>query len=253
MFTRRTHEPELDCAPWRAEPVSPVSQAAGRQRSGGREAVHQPRAVVAGVQRARAGGGARSVGAAGRAAEVPRIVASNLDEFFMVRVAGLKQQLSGNVAETPPDGLTAAEQLAAISARAHAHGRRSCTAPGATTSSRGWRSAGVRLLDAGRARRPSRRRTCPRYFTREVWPVLTPLAVDPGHPFPLLRNRSLNLAVFMHREKEKVAPARDDGRGRPGAVGAAAVHRGAAARRGGGGNVAARRHAPASRSCCSRT
>ena len=48
------------------------------------------------------------------------IVASNLDEFFMVRVAGLKQQLSGNVAETPPDGLTAAEQLAAISARAHA-------------------------------------------------------------------------------------------------------------------------------------
>src|SRR5436190_3869061 len=48
------------------------------------------------------------------------IVASNLDEFFMIRVAGLKQQLSGNVAETPPDGLTAAEQLAAISARAHA-------------------------------------------------------------------------------------------------------------------------------------
>src|SRR5258705_1602599 len=48
------------------------------------------------------------------------IVASNLDESFMVRVAGLKQQLSGNVAETPPDGLTAAEQLAAISTRAHA-------------------------------------------------------------------------------------------------------------------------------------
>jgi polyphosphate kinase len=48
------------------------------------------------------------------------IVASNLDEFFMVRVAGLKQQLSGNVAETPPDGLTPAEQLAAISTRAHA-------------------------------------------------------------------------------------------------------------------------------------
>src|SRR6478735_5229678 len=47
------------------------------------------------------------------------IVASNQDEFFMIRVAGLKQQLSGNVAETPADGLTPAEQLSAISARAH--------------------------------------------------------------------------------------------------------------------------------------
>src|SRR5450432_2594814 len=47
------------------------------------------------------------------------IVASNLDEFFMVRVAGLKQQLSGNVLQTPPDGMTAAAQLGAISIRAH--------------------------------------------------------------------------------------------------------------------------------------
>src|SRR5262249_62191772 len=48
------------------------------------------------------------------------IVASNLDEFFMIRVAGLKQQQSGNVAETAADGLTSAEQLSGISARAHA-------------------------------------------------------------------------------------------------------------------------------------
>src|SRR5262252_8200358 len=47
------------------------------------------------------------------------IVASNLDEFFMIRVAGLKQQLSGNVSETPADGMTPAEQLAGISTRAH--------------------------------------------------------------------------------------------------------------------------------------
>ena len=74
------------------------------------------------------------------------IVASNLDEFFMVRVAGLKQQLSGNVVETPPDGLTPAEQLAAISTRAHAMVDELSVA-GAPTSSRAsptWASAASR-------------------------------------------------------------------------------------------------------------
>jgi polyphosphate kinase len=129
------------------------------------------------------------------------IVASNLDEFFMVRVAGLKQQLSGNVAETPPDGLTAAEQLAAISARAHAM---------VALLYDTWRDniepqlvqAGVRRLTPSELS-PEQKTHLSSYFAREVWPVLTPLAVDPGHPFPMLRNRSINLAVFMHREKEK--------------------------------------------------
>ncbi len=130
------------------------------------------------------------------------IVASNLDEFFMVRVAGLKQQLSGNVVETPPDGLTPAEQLAAISARAHAM---------VAEQYRTWRAevapglaeAGVHLLRAVDLT-PEQKAHLSGYFAREVWPVLTPLAVDPGHPFPMLRNRSLNLAVLMHREREKV-------------------------------------------------
>jgi polyphosphate kinase len=130
------------------------------------------------------------------------IVASNLDEFFMVRVAGLKQQLSGNVAETPPDGLTAAEQLTAISARAHAM---------VAEQYRAWReeiapgigAAGIRILHSGDLA-PEQKAHLSGYFAREVWPVLTPLAVDPGHPFPMLRNRSLNLAVLMYREKEKV-------------------------------------------------
>jgi len=129
------------------------------------------------------------------------IVASNLDEFFMVRVAGLKQQLSGNVAETPPDGLTAAEQLAGISTRAHAM---------VALLYDNWRGniepqlvqAGVRLLTPSELS-PEQKTHLSGYFTREVWPVLTPLAVDRGHPFPMLRNRSINLAVFMHREKEK--------------------------------------------------
>ena len=131
------------------------------------------------------------------------IVASNLDEFFMVRVAGLKQQLSGNVAETPPDGLTAAQQLAAISARAHAM---------VAEQYRLWRTdIGPALEQAGvRLRRPTQlnpeqKATFLSYFSREVWPVLTPLAVDPGHPFPILRNRSLNLAILLNKEREKVA------------------------------------------------
>jgi polyphosphate kinase len=130
------------------------------------------------------------------------IVASNLDEFFMVRVAGLKQQLSGNVVETPPDGLTPAEQLAALSTRAHTMmadlyaGWRTDIEPG--LAQLGIRRVGPADLS------PDQKAHLSTFFAREVWPVLTPLAVDPGHPFPMLRNRSLNLAVFMHREKEKV-------------------------------------------------
>src|SRR5450432_2016945 len=131
------------------------------------------------------------------------IVASNLDEFFMIRVAGLKQQLSGNVAETPADGLTPAEQLAAISARAHAM---------VAEQYRVWREevgpglerAGVRVARASQLQ-PEQKAHLSGYFSREVWPVLTPLAVDPGHPFPMLGNRSLNLAILLQRDKEKVA------------------------------------------------
>ena len=152
------------------------------------------------------------------------IVASNLDEFFMVRVAGLKQQLSGNVAETPPDGLTPAEQLAAISARAHAM---------VAEQYRIWREevgprleqAGVRMLRFGQLT-PEQRASFVSYFSREVWPVLTPLAVDPGHPFPMLRNRSLNLAILLHREREKVAAPPDHHRRRAGPVGPGAHQRG---------------------------
>jgi len=133
------------------------------------------------------------------------IVASNLDEFFMVRVAGLKQQLSGNVAETPPDGLTAAEQLAAISARSHAM---------VAEQYRIWReevSPALATLAGVRLQRPANltledRALILSTFSREVWPVLTPLAVDPGHPFPNLRNRSLNLAVSLHKDKGKLSP-----------------------------------------------
>ena len=65
---------------------------------------------------------------------------------------------------------------------------------GAPTSSRGS-PTGIRLVAAGDLT-PEQKAHLSAFFAREVWPVLTPLAVDPGHPFPMLRNRSLNLAVF---------------------------------------------------------
>ncbi len=129
------------------------------------------------------------------------IASSNLDEFFMVRVAGLKQQLASGVAETAADGMLPAEQLSAISERVHRL---------VDSASRLWveelqpglMAAGVCLLtrDKLTAEQKAAART---WFTTTVFPALTPLAVDPGHPFPHLRNKSLNVAVLLRREGPK--------------------------------------------------
>jgi polyphosphate kinase len=126
------------------------------------------------------------------------IVASNMDEFFMVRVAGLKQQLTGEVDEMPPDGMTVAEQLQAISARVHelaAEQERSLT----TQLLPKLAEQGVLFLkpDALPAEQLAE---LDARFHSEVFPILTPIAIDPGHPFPHVRNKSLNLGVMFQRE-----------------------------------------------------
>ncbi|MBE2254367.1 MAG: polyphosphate kinase 1 [Myxococcus sp.] len=125
------------------------------------------------------------------------IVSSNLDEFFMVRVAGLKQQASGGVAELPDDGMMPQEQLAAISDRAHLM---------VTEQSRVWTRELVPLLSANGLNLLTRDNLLPEQkaaarlaFQTQIFPALTPLAVDPGHPFPHLRNKSLNLAMVVRR------------------------------------------------------
>ena len=129
------------------------------------------------------------------------IASSNLDEFFMVRVAGLQQQLANGVAETAADGMLPAEQLAAISERVHRL---------VDEASRLWveelrpglAGAGVSILR--RDKLTAEQKAAARmYFTTFVFPALTPLAVDPGHPFPHLRNKSLNVAVLLRREGPK--------------------------------------------------
>ena len=124
------------------------------------------------------------------------IFASNLDEFYMVRIAGLKRRQTTGLTVRSPDGLTIREQLELVTA-AHPGPR---PAARATCSSRTSRprleEAGIRIVhwedladDEG-----SRLRE---YFRDQVFPVLTPLAVDPAHPFPYISGLSLNLAVMV--------------------------------------------------------
>ncbi|MBN2577243.1 MAG: polyphosphate kinase 1 [Deltaproteobacteria bacterium] len=132
------------------------------------------------------------------------IVASNLDEFFMVRVAGLKQLVAGGLLDVNADGMLPSEQLAKISVRAHDMVRglyqnwRDDIAPKLA------QKAGIVFLRPGDLSQEQRLALETR-FARDVWPVLTPLAVDQGHPFPVLRNRSLNLAILLHKERQRVA------------------------------------------------
>ena len=123
------------------------------------------------------------------------IFASNLDEFFMVRVAGLKRRESTGLGVRSADGLTVREQLALIAGktrelmRRHAEVFTSDVEPA-------LRAEGVRLLDASDLDDDQRERVAS-FFDREVFPVLTPLAVDPAHPFPYISGLSLNLAVLV--------------------------------------------------------
>src|SRR2546430_8877092 len=120
------------------------------------------------------------------------ILSVSLDEFFMIRVAGLKQQLSGHVEETGPDAMTPAEQLQAVSKRCHALVERQDRVL-LEEMLPALQRAGVRFLSGPLS--PESEAAAAAYFQREVLPVLTPLALDPAHPFPHLRNKSLNVAI----------------------------------------------------------
>src|SRR5262252_1867595 len=126
------------------------------------------------------------------------IVASNLDEFFMVRVAGLKQQIVGGVAETPADGMLPQEQLSAIRERARAQvGELYRLWQEEVTPQLSGRGVAIIAREGLSA---DQMRAAKEYFSSSVFPALTPLAVDQGHPFPHLRNKSLNIAVLLRRD-----------------------------------------------------
>src|SRR5919112_5601104 len=127
------------------------------------------------------------------------IVSSNLDEFFEVRVAGLQEQLYAGLEpqDFSADGLAPEEQLDRIDQRAHRliaeqyqllHRE---LIPQLRQNGIEW----VRLEELGGAERAF----VDRFFSSSVYPVLTPLAIDPGHPFPHVHNKSLNIALLVER------------------------------------------------------
>ncbi len=126
------------------------------------------------------------------------IVSTNLDEFFMVRVTGLKQQILGKVVETPADGMPAAEALTAISERVH----RILVEQDRvylTELLPGLREAGLHILQP-ESFTTEQQEAARRHFQARIFAALTPLAVDPEHPFPHLRNKSINIAVVLRRQ-----------------------------------------------------
>ena len=122
------------------------------------------------------------------------IFASNLDEFYMVRVAGLRRQLAAGVGGSL-EGASPLEQLVAIDAGVRAMLQRSRATLHEVVLPR-MREAGVRLCRFEELT-PAEVERVSTYFDTQVYPVLTPLAVDPGHPFPYISNLSLSLAVEL--------------------------------------------------------
>lgn len=127
------------------------------------------------------------------------IFGSNLDEFFMVRVSGIRKQIEANVTKLSEDGLTPREELAVI---------RKAAQELMLDAQRCFQrkllpqldKQGIHILEYSKLSK-SQKEKADKYFTDMVHPVLTPLALDPGHPFPHISNLSLNLAIIIRDKK----------------------------------------------------
>jgi len=123
------------------------------------------------------------------------IFASNLDEFFMVRVAGLKRRIATGLAVTSSSGLSPQEVLTEISREAHRLQERHAQLF-IETIKPAMKEKGIRIVRWANLE-DSERALLHEYFQNQIFPVLTPLAVDPAHPFPYISGLSLNLAVVL--------------------------------------------------------
>src|SRR5262245_46567409 len=127
------------------------------------------------------------------------IVSSNLDEFFEVRVAGLKQQIESDVVERSVDGRTASETFRAVTRRAQAMVAQQydCWTEQLVPA---LERNGICFLNMADLREADRE-WVGRFYRTEVLPVLTPLGIDPAHPFPQLLNKSLNIVLELEAKR----------------------------------------------------
>lgn len=130
------------------------------------------------------------------------ITASNLDEFFMVRVAGVMEQIRSKYTEADDSGLTPQELMKKLSEKIHAFTEKqySCLHRSIVPA---LKRNGIAFLTS-RELNERQARHVTEYFKKILFPVLTPLAVDRSRPFPLLANKSLNIAVRLKKDEESI-------------------------------------------------
>lgn len=130
------------------------------------------------------------------------ITSSNLDEFFMIRVASLKDQVNAGYTKTDIAGMTPAEQITEILKTTHEF-----AATQYSTYNRSFLPAlkkeGLKIITEYEKLTPKQADYVDTYFQQEVFPVLTPMAVDSSRPFPLIRNKSLNIGALLMDKKKK--------------------------------------------------
>jgi len=127
------------------------------------------------------------------------ISASNIDEFYMVRAAGLYGQVAAGVVQPSQDGLTPAQQLEEINrfAAGLVSEQQACWA----TLRAEMAAAGIHIVEP-KELKPAEREWLDRLFVAQYLPILTPLAVDPAHPFPFIQNAGITVGVELRRERD---------------------------------------------------
>lgn len=135
------------------------------------------------------------------------ITASNLDEFFMIRVSGLKHQVENGVERRDIANMTPAEQLAGISEACQTLVARQYACLKDILAS--LEKEGLCFIEPDEASE-AQRRWLDEYFEREIFPVVTPMAVNSSHPFPFLASKSLNLAMLLEKNEKKENADDDD-------------------------------------------